>query len=59
MQVDKTQYEKVLSHIEQGKKEGATLFYGGKPLERKGYYIEPTIFIDVKVKCFQPRMILI
>lgn len=47
-QADKAQYEKILSHIEQGKKEGATLFYGGKPLDRKGYYIEPTIFIDVK-----------
>ena len=38
MQVDKTQYEKILSYIERGKKEGATLFYGGKPLDRKGYY---------------------
>ncbi|CAI9100305.1 OLC1v1037278C1 [Oldenlandia corymbosa var. corymbosa] len=46
-QVDKKQYERVLSYIEKGKKEGATLFHGGKALDRKGYYIEPTIFIDV------------
>ncbi|XP_057777329.1 aldehyde dehydrogenase family 2 member C4-like [Salvia miltiorrhiza] len=46
-QVDKKQYEKVLSYIEVGKKEGATLLTGGKPLDRKGYFIEPTIFTDV------------
>ncbi|GER38651.1 aldehyde dehydrogenase [Striga asiatica] len=46
-QVDKKQYEKVLSYIDRGKKEGATLLTGGKPLGRKGYYIEPTIFTDV------------
>ncbi|KAL0392420.1 UNVERIFIED_CONTAM: Aldehyde dehydrogenase family 2 member C4 [Sesamum radiatum] len=46
-QVDKKQYEKVLSYIERGKKEGATLLVGGKPLPGKGYYIEPTIFTNV------------
>lgn len=49
MQVDKKQYEKILSYIEHGKREGATLLAGGKAFDRKGYYIEPTIFIDVKV----------
>ncbi|XP_047983199.1 aldehyde dehydrogenase family 2 member C4-like isoform X1 [Salvia hispanica] len=47
-QVTKKQYERVLWYIELGKKEGATLLTGGKPLDRKGYYIEPTIFTDVK-----------
>ncbi|KAL1356688.1 hypothetical protein HN51_008675 [Arachis hypogaea] len=47
-QVDKKQFEKILSYIEHGKKEGATLLYGGKRLGDKGYYIEPTIFSDVK-----------
>ncbi|XP_057768104.1 aldehyde dehydrogenase family 2 member C4 [Salvia miltiorrhiza] len=46
-QVDKNQYERVLSYIEIGKKEGATLLAGGKPAASKGYYIEPTIFTDV------------
>lgn len=46
-QVDKNQYEKILSFIELGKKEGATLLTGGKPAASKGYYIEPTIFTDV------------
>ncbi|KAL0337431.1 UNVERIFIED_CONTAM: Aldehyde dehydrogenase family 2 member C4 [Sesamum calycinum] len=46
-QVDKNQYERILSFIEHGKREGATLLAGGKPSDRKGYYIEPTIFTDV------------
>ena len=47
-QVDKKQYEKIL-HIEQGKKEGATLLTGGKAAANKGYYIHPTVFTDVTV----------
>lgn len=49
MQVDKDQYEKILKYIDIGKREGATLVAGGKPCGDKGYYIEPTIFTDVKV----------
>jgi aldehyde dehydrogenase (NAD+) len=51
-QVTKAQYEKVLGYIESGKSEGATLASGGVPNKQvgdgKGYFIEPTIFIDVK-----------
>ncbi|EAY74764.1 hypothetical protein OsI_02656 [Oryza sativa Indica Group] len=47
-QVDKVQFERVLKYIEIGKNEGATLLTGGKPTGDKGYYIEPTIFVDVK-----------
>ncbi|KAK9148915.1 hypothetical protein Scep_007672 [Stephania cephalantha] len=47
-QVDKEQFEKILYYIEQGKKEGGTILTGGKALDKKGYYIEPTIFTDVK-----------
>ncbi|XVE54296.1 hypothetical protein DITRI_Ditri03aG0069400 [Diplodiscus trichospermus] len=47
-QTDKKQFEKILSYIEHGKREGATLLTGGKPIGQKGYYIEPTIFADVK-----------
>lgn len=50
-QVSKVQYEKILSYIEIGKKEGAKVALGGekntsKGLE-KGYFIKPTIFSDV------------
>ncbi|MQL87546.1 hypothetical protein Taro_020081 [Colocasia esculenta] len=47
-QVDKEQFEKVLSYIEHGKSAGATLLTGGKACGERGYYIEPTIFTDVK-----------
>ncbi|XP_019182941.1 PREDICTED: aldehyde dehydrogenase family 2 member C4-like [Ipomoea nil] len=42
-QADINQYEKILPYIEHGKREGATLLTGGKSLDRKGYFIEPTI----------------
>ncbi|KAI4297389.1 hypothetical protein L6164_037282 [Bauhinia variegata] len=47
-QCDKKQFDKVLSYIEHGKREGATLLTGGKPVGEKGYFIEPTIFANVK-----------
>ncbi|KAJ7969628.1 Aldehyde dehydrogenase family 2 member like [Quillaja saponaria] len=47
-QVDNKQFDKILSYIEHGKREGATLLVGGKPVGNKGYYIEPTIFTNVK-----------
>ncbi|MBA0638862.1 hypothetical protein Goklo_021928 [Gossypium klotzschianum] len=47
-QTDKNQFEKILSYIEHGKREGATLLTGGNRIGQKGYYIQPTIFADVK-----------
>lgn len=49
-QNSKMQYEKILGHIESGKQEGATVHLGGKPASgpEGGYYIEPTIFTNVK-----------
>jgi aldehyde dehydrogenase (NAD+) len=51
-QVTKAQYEKVLSYIESGKTEGATLVAGGAPYKDvgngKGFFIAPTIFTNVK-----------
>ncbi|KAK1417311.1 hypothetical protein QVD17_26437 [Tagetes erecta] len=46
-QNNKQQYTKVLSCIENGRKEGATLVTGGRPFGNKGYYIEPTVFTNV------------
>jgi len=47
-QVDKLQFDKVMDLIESGKKEGATCKLGGSRHGTKGYFIEPTIFTDVK-----------
>jgi aldehyde dehydrogenase (NAD+) len=47
--VSKRQMERVLSYIEIGQQEGATLLVGGKarPDKGGGYFIEPTCFVDV------------
>ena len=47
-QVDATQFEKVMSYIESGKREGADLLTGGKRVGRQGYFIEPTVFANVQ-----------
>lgn len=47
-QIDEEQMIKILGYIESGKKEGASLVTGGKRVGGKGYFIEPTIFSDVK-----------
>jgi acyl-CoA reductase-like NAD-dependent aldehyde dehydrogenase len=47
--VDKGQMDRVLSYVEKGKKEGASVVAGGKQVRQNsgGYYIEPTIFDHV------------
>ena len=47
-QVDQDQYNKVMSYIERGKKEGARLMCGGASVGDRGYFIQPTVFADVK-----------
>jgi aldehyde dehydrogenase (NAD+) len=46
----KEQLEKTLEYIEIGKKEGGKLVVGGQQPSGfdKGYFVEPTVFIDVK-----------
>ena len=47
-QIDKEQQFKILSYIDSGVKEGAKLVHGGKRHGTKGFYVEPTVFADVK-----------
>lgn len=47
-QVDKAQFDKVLGYIKEGQNEGAKMVIGGKRHGKKGYFIEPTMFVDVK-----------
>ena len=47
-QIDELQMNKVLGYIESGKQEGAKLLLGGKRWGKRGYFIEPTVFSDVK-----------
>ena len=46
--MDNEQFSKVLDLIESGKKEGAKLECGGGRHGDKGYFIQPTVFSDVK-----------
>ncbi|CRK90537.1 CLUMA_CG004241, isoform A [Clunio marinus] len=47
-QIDSEQQQKILDLIETGKKQGAKLIAGGKRPEGKGFFVEPTVFADVK-----------
>ena len=47
-QVDSDQFNKVMGYIDAGKKDNAKLLAGGNRVGDKGYFIEPTIFGDVK-----------
>jgi aldehyde dehydrogenase (NAD+) len=47
-QVDQDQFDKVMSYIDSGKQEKANLATGGKRVGDKGYFIEPTVFTDVR-----------
>jgi aldehyde dehydrogenase (NAD+) len=47
-QVSQEQYDRVMGYIDAGKREGAKMLCGGKRVGKTGYFIEPTIFTDVK-----------
>jgi aldehyde dehydrogenase (NAD+) len=47
-QVDDIQFEKVMTYIDAGKKDGAKLLTGGNRVGNRGFFIEPTVFADVK-----------
>ncbi|CAH0402801.1 unnamed protein product [Chilo suppressalis] len=56
---------KLIEFCDRGVKEGARLIYGGKRVDRKGYFFTPTIFTDVtddmfiaKEESFGPVMII-
>jgi aldehyde dehydrogenase len=61
-QASNDQYEKILSYIDIGKKEGAEVLIGGNPKKLEGelaggYYIEPTIFLGHnRMRIFQEEI---
>lgn len=60
-QVTKAQYDRIMSYVEVGKKEGAKLELGGQPFkvgDGKGFFIEPTVFTNVspKMRVFQEEV---
>lgn len=47
-QVSQLQYDRIMEYIKAGKDEGATVETGGDRLGDKGYFIQPTIFTNVR-----------
>jgi aldehyde dehydrogenase (NAD+) len=47
-QVDNDQFNKVMSYVDAGKREGAKLMCGGERVGERGYFVAPTVFADVK-----------
>jgi aldehyde dehydrogenase (NAD+) len=47
-QVSQEQFDKVMGYIEAGKQGGAKMHTGGGRVGGKGYFIEPTVFTNVK-----------
>ncbi|KAF9649360.1 aldehyde dehydrogenase [Thelephora ganbajun] len=46
--ISKIQFDKVWGYIESGKQEGAKVLVGGERRAGKGYFVDPTVFADVK-----------
>ncbi len=47
-QVDEAQMRTILGYIDSGKKEGASLLTGGNRHGSEGFFVQPTVFADVK-----------
>ncbi|XVE75064.1 hypothetical protein DITRI_Ditri12bG0067400 [Diplodiscus trichospermus] len=47
-QIDSEQFEKIMRYIRSGVDSGATLETGGERIGSMGYYIQPTVFSNVK-----------
>jgi aldehyde dehydrogenase (NAD+) len=47
-QVSQEQMDKILSYVKLGEKEGAALLSGGRRFGNKGFFVEPTVFDNVK-----------
>lgn len=46
--ISKAHLQRIQTFLELGISEGATIYYGGKQISDKGYYMKPAVFINVK-----------
>ncbi len=46
-QISLEQFNKIMYYIDEGVKGGAKIAFGGKRVGNKGYFISPTIFVNV------------
>jgi len=49
--ISATHLEKVLGYIELAKKERGTIVTGGRRVDRKGYFVEPTVITGLGCEC--------
>ncbi|KAL6305696.1 aldehyde dehydrogenase [Sparassis latifolia] len=47
-QVSQVQFDRIMGYIESGVQDGAKIHHGGSRVGSEGYFIEPTIFTEVK-----------
>ena len=47
-QISQEQLDKVMGYIDSGRQSGANLLCGGKRIGNQGYFVEPTVFGDVR-----------
>ena len=47
-QVSQEQFDRVMGYIDAGQKDGAKMLVGGSRVGDRGYFIQPTVFSDVK-----------
>jgi aldehyde dehydrogenase (NAD+) len=47
-QVSQEQFDKVMGYIAAGQKDGAKMLTGGRRVGDRGYFVEPTVFVDVR-----------
>ena len=47
-QVDRAQFDKIMTYIDRGNAQGAACLTGGRRVGQKGYFIEPTVFANVE-----------
>jgi aldehyde dehydrogenase (NAD+) len=47
-QVSQEQFDRVMGYIDAGRKDGAKMLLGGGRVGDRGYFIQPTVFCDVK-----------
>lgn len=45
--VSRSQFDKVCGYFEVARNEGLTVLCGGSPLDRPGFFVAPTVYIDV------------
>ena len=47
-QVDRAQFDKIMGYIAKGREQGATCATGGERVGDRGFFIEPTVFTNVR-----------